>query len=95
MLPDEREYKLAKTILKWNDVLLSVLEAFYVHYLCDYLYQLACTFTEFYDGCYCIERNSSGDIVNIRMERMVLCEMTADVLAVGLGILGIRTIEKM
>lgn len=28
-----------------------------LHSLCDYLYELATTFTEFYDSCYCVEKD--------------------------------------
>lgn len=28
-----------------------------LHSLCDYVYELATTFTEFYDSCYCVEKD--------------------------------------
>ena len=38
----------------------------YPHYVCDYLYDLATTFTEFYDTCYCIQKDREpGKIVKI------------------------------
>lgn len=42
-----------------------------LHSLCDYLYELATTFTEFYDSCYCVEKdrqtgNGSTDFFALR-----------------------------
>lgn len=33
------------------------MEDLLLHTLCDYLYELATTFTEFYDSCYCVEKD--------------------------------------
>uniref|UniRef100_A0A5S6QG71 Probable arginine--tRNA ligase, cytoplasmic n=1 Tax=Trichuris muris TaxID=70415 RepID=A0A5S6QG71_TRIMR len=90
-----KEWKLAKTIIKFPDVLSIVLETLLPNYICDYLFTLASVFTEFYDSCYCIEKNAEGIIVKVNSNRLILCEVTADVIAVGLNILGIKTVEKM
>ncbi|CAH8448386.1 unnamed protein product [Heterobilharzia americana] len=63
--------------------------------LCDYLYDLSCTFTSFYDSCYCIERNQDTGDVKINEERILLCEATARVMKCGFDILAIETVEKM
>ncbi|KHJ49273.1 arginine--tRNA ligase [Trichuris suis] len=94
-LSHEKEWKLAKTILKFPDVLSVVLDTLLPNYICDYLFTLASVFTEFYDNCYCIEKNAEGVILKVNNHRLILCEVTADVIAVGFNILGIRTIEKM
>lgn len=52
-------------------------------------------FTEFYDNCYCVEKNSEGKIVKINFNRLILCEATAAVMEKCFAILGIETVEKM
>ena len=59
-LSHEREFKLAKQILKFSDCLLNVLEALQLHKLCDYVYALATTFHDFYKECYVINKNADG-----------------------------------
>ena len=54
---DEREWKLAKFILKFPEVMIKVYNDFLLHSICDYMYELATIFTEFYDVCYCIEKD--------------------------------------
>lgn len=67
-----------------------------LHSICDYMYELATTFTEFYDSCYCIEKDrQTGKILSVNMSRLVLCESTANVLAKCFHLLGLKTIEKM
>jgi len=94
-LDHAKEYKLAKAILKFPDVLLAVLDSLCLHTLCDYLYELATVYTEFYDNCYCIEKDQDGVIKSINMDRLALCEITADVMAACFKILGIRTVDRM
>lgn len=57
LLDHEKEWKLGKCILRFPEVLLKILDDLLLHSLCDYLYELATTFTEFYDSCYCVEKD--------------------------------------
>ncbi|KHJ94607.1 DALR anticodon binding domain protein [Oesophagostomum dentatum] len=50
------EISLSKQILKLADCVLQVLDSLMLHQLCDYLYQLATTFHDFYTACYVIEK---------------------------------------
>ncbi|KAK6054998.1 DALR anticodon binding domain protein, partial [Cooperia oncophora] len=52
------ELTLAKQILKLADCILQVLDSLMLHQLCDYLYQLATIFHDFYSACYVIEKKS-------------------------------------
>ncbi|KAJ8298504.1 hypothetical protein KUTeg_025035 [Tegillarca granosa] len=91
-----KEWKLAKTILRFPEVILKCLDDLLLHTLCDFLYELANCFSEFYENCYCIEKDrQTGKIVKINMERILLCEATANVIAAGFHILGIKPVEKM
>ena len=59
------------------------------------MYEVATTFTEFYDACYCVERNSAGDVVKVNMGRIMLCDATAQVLEKCFRILGLEPVTKM
>ncbi|CAN7940534.1 unnamed protein product [Ixodes pacificus] len=54
-----KERKLAKTLLRFPEVISTMLEELHVHPLCDYLFELSQTFSEFYDNCYCIEKDKA------------------------------------
>lgn len=93
---DPREWKLAKCILKYPEVLLKTYNDLYLHSICEYLYELSGTFNEFYENCNCIQKDKkTGEIVSVQMSRLVLCESTASVLRKCLNLLGLKTIERM
>lgn len=50
-----------QTLLRFSEVLSKITEEFCLHVLCEYLYDVATVFTEFYDCCYCIEKNKTGN----------------------------------
>ncbi|KAA0194056.1 Arginyl tRNA synthetase cytoplasmic [Fasciolopsis buskii] len=65
VLEHPTEWNLAKALCRLPDILLRIQEDFLLHILCDYLYELSCIFTAFYDACYCIERNrETGECPN-------------------------------
>lgn len=95
-LTHEKELKLGKCIARFPEILAQVMDDLCPHTLCDYLYELCTTMTEFYDACYCVEKDKeTGDIVKVNMSRILLCEATRLVLFRGLYILGIEPLEKM
>lgn len=57
LLDHEKERKLGKCILRFPEILQKILDDLLLHALCDFLYELATTFTEFYDSCYCVEKD--------------------------------------
>uniref|UniRef100_A0A3Q2YS49 Arginine--tRNA ligase, cytoplasmic n=1 Tax=Hippocampus comes TaxID=109280 RepID=A0A3Q2YS49_HIPCM len=57
LLDHDKEWKLGKCILRFPEILQKILDDLLLHPLCDYLYELATTFTEFYDSCYCVEKD--------------------------------------
>ncbi|CCD65758.1 putative arginine--tRNA ligase, cytoplasmic [Caenorhabditis elegans] len=54
------EFKLAKQLLKLSDCVLLVLDSLMLHQMCDYVYQLATLFHDFYNECYVIENKEGG-----------------------------------
>ncbi|OCT87804.1 arginine--tRNA ligase, cytoplasmic [Xenopus laevis] len=95
-LEHEKEWKLSKCILRFPEILQKILEDLLLHTLCDYLYELATTFTEFYDNCYCVEKDrQTGQIIKVNMSRLLLCDAAAAVMAKGFDILGLKPVQKM
>ena len=92
---DKHERKLGKMLILFADVVNKTLVDLHIHYLCDYLYQLCTTFSEFYDNCYCIEKKKETGETVIHMHRLVLCECTALIMEQVFQILGIKTVSKM
>ena len=59
--------------------------------LCSYLYDLAADFMRFYETCPVLAAPDDAT----RLGRMRLCDLAARTLRLGLGLLGIETIERM
>uniref|UniRef100_A0A673XQD8 Arginine--tRNA ligase, cytoplasmic n=1 Tax=Salmo trutta TaxID=8032 RepID=A0A673XQD8_SALTR len=96
LLQHDKEWKLGKCLMRFPEILQKILDDLLLHTLCDYLYELATTFTEFYDSCYCIEKDrQTGEVVKVNMWRMLLCDATAAIMAKGFDILGINPVSRM
>lgn len=94
-LEHEKEWKLAKVLLKFPDLLLDISKDMYLHPLCEFCYEISCAFTEFYDKCYCIEKNQAGEIVKVHIGRLLLTEATAMVLEKCFTLLGLKPVARM
>ncbi|EIC13991.1 arginine--tRNA ligase [Kingella kingae] len=84
------EQQLAVELLKFEDVVASVAETSYPHYLAAYLYQLATLFSRFYEVCPILK--AEGDV---RDSRLKLAKLTAETMRTGLDLLGIDVLEVM
>ena len=84
------EKQLAVELLKFEDVLQSVAETSYPHYLAGYLYQVATLFSRFYEACPILKAEGTS-----RETRLQLAKLTGDTLKQGLDLLGIDTLEVM
>nr|XP_002129614.1 arginine--tRNA ligase, cytoplasmic [Ciona intestinalis] len=95
-LEHAKELKLARFITRFPEVLQRVCDDLAPHTLCDYLYELATVYTEFYDVCYCVEKDrKTGDVVKIHKHRLLLCDATVAVMDQCFKILGIKPVHKM
>jgi len=95
-LEHEKEWKLAKCIVRYAEVIARATRDLQLHLLCEYLYELSCTLTEFYDACYCIEKDRvTGEIITIHHNRLALLESVARVFESGFHILGINPVQRM
>ena len=84
------EKQLAAELLKFEDVLQSVADTAYPHYLAAYLYQIATLFSRFYEACPILK--SEGATRNSRLQ---LAKLTGDTLKQGLELLGIDVLDVM
>lgn len=76
---------------QFNEAVHDVLaQDFRPNLLAQYLYELANTYHSFYEACPVLKAEGM-----VRNTRLVLCEVTSQVLKVGLGLLGIKTTERM
>lgn len=91
----EKEWKLAKVLLKFTDIIKLITTNLCLHHLCEFVYEVSTTFTEFYDSCYCIEKNKEGEIIKINAGRVLLCEATSRVLGKCFDILGLKPLHKI
>lgn len=94
-LDHPKEWRLAKHLLRFTEVVSRAVNDLHVHLLCDYLYDVSTVFNEFYDNCYCVQKDKQTGEVKIDMGRLLLCEATAETMAKCFHLLGIETIEKM
>jgi arginyl-tRNA synthetase len=90
-LGEPAERRLALTLLSFETSVHDALDTWSPHRLCSYLYDLAGTFTTFFETCPVLR---AGDDAT-RESRLALCAVTADTLSEGLALLGIEAPERM
>ena len=90
VLCDPAEIILAKHLLNFGLVLEAVALDYRPNYLCNYLYELAGLFANFWESCPVLKAPEPQKTV-----RIGLCDVTSRVLKQGLDVLGIETTEQM
>jgi arginyl-tRNA synthetase len=85
------ERALALALLRLDGAVRATAADLAPHKLCGHLFDLAQAFTSFYDACPVLKAADEAT----RRSRLALCLLTADALALGLGLLGIRAPERM
>ena len=86
----EQEIALARKLVALPAVFELTLAELRPHYLCTYLYELAGTFSTFYNA-----NKVMVDDESVRARRLMLCSRALRVLETGLRVLGIEPLEKM
>ncbi len=89
-LSQSEEAALAKLLLRYSEVLESVVRDLRPHLLTNYLFDLAQAFSGFYTNCPVLKADEP-----VRAGRLLLCDLTARTIRHGLHLLGIKTIEQM
>ncbi len=90
IVSEPAERALAIELLAFASVVAEIAQTLEFHRLAHYLYGLASAFTDFYERCPVLR--AEGDI---RTSRLVLCDLTARTLKLGLGLLGIAAPDQM
>jgi len=87
---EPQEWALIRELLKFDAVIAEVEEELLPNRLCGYLFELSQVFNRFYDQVPVLRAEEPA-----RGSRLALCRLTADTLKLGLGLLGISTLERM
>jgi arginyl-tRNA synthetase len=72
-----REIRLAKQILKFSDCIFNIILNLHINKICDYVYELATLFHDFYKECYVISKTTNEglnflkNIFNFQMNQIV------------------------
>lgn len=82
------EVDLAFQLLRFEETLRALQEDLFPHYLTDYLYTLSSKFNAFFRDCQVIGSKEQDS-------RLLVAELTAQVMREGLHLLGLKTVEKM
>lgn len=90
-LAEPQEKALALALLQFDSAVHDTLDKYSPHRLCTYLFDLAQTFTAFYEACPVLKEGHEAT----RDSRLALCDTTARVVAQGLALLGIEAPERM
>ena len=91
VVAEDAERALVLQLLGLGEAVTSVAETLQPHRLCTYLFDLAQTFTTFYESCPVLRAPDE----DTRRSRLALSEATARALALGLSLLGIEAPERM
>ena len=94
VLEHPAEIALAKKLVPFVDILETVSNELRTIALTEYLYELAKTFSRFYDRKIGV-RVIDAEPEETRLSRLRLCDLTARTLRLGLSLLGIETVEEM
>ena len=87
---EPQEWALVRELLRFDAVIAEVEEELLPNRLCTYLFELSQVFNRFYDQVPVLKAEPAA-----RPARLALCRLTADTLKLGLGLLGISTLERM
>ena len=87
---EPQEWALIRELLKLDAVIAEVEQELLPNRLCSYLFELSQVFNRFYDQVPVLKAAEPA-----RSSRLALCRLTADTLKLGLGLLGIPTLERM
>lgn len=85
------ERALAMKVLQLGEIVEIVSDNLLPNFLCDYLYDLAGKFMSFYESCPVLQADGAAE----KASRLALCDVTARALRIGLGLLGISTLDRM
>ena len=90
-LADPHERALGMLLLQFSEALTRVAADYRPNHLTSYLFELASKYSSFFENCPVLKAENEAT----RNSRLLLCDLTARVIAKGLELLGIKTVERM
>jgi arginyl-tRNA synthetase len=90
-MSDAIEVKLILKLAEFPDIIDNVYNNLAPNLLCNYLYNLANIFHNFYEKCHILNENNH----DIKLSRLIICNYFVKVMQQGLYLLGIDIIEEM
>jgi arginyl-tRNA synthetase len=89
-LTEDSELALAKHLLQISTITNEVEKDLLPNRICQYLFELSQKFNQFYEQCSVLNADEPA-----RTSRLILCDLTAKTLKLGLNLLGISVLERM
>lgn len=92
------EVALLVVLFRFHDILLAIYDDLMLHRLCEWVYQIATAYTDFYEKCRVLESSPEeveGGVIRYNQSRLALCEMARQALRISLHLLGITEVERM
>lgn len=90
LLQETSEIELGKYLLQFTDIIEIVEQDLLPNRLCEYLYELSKKFNKFYENCPVLKSEEP-----LKTSRLILCDLTAKTLKLGLSLLGISVLGRM
>ena len=91
ILNSEAERSLALQLLRFSEALAQAAAEYKPHLIPGYLWDLSKCYGIFYQNCRVLQAESP----ELRSSRLLLCDLTARTIRLGLHLLGIQTAERM
>jgi arginyl-tRNA synthetase len=91
VLAHPAERALGLQLLRFEETLVSAAQEYLPHLLTSYLWDLTKSFSVFYTNNPVLK----AETPELRDSRLLLCDLTARTIQTALGLLGIRTVERM
>jgi arginyl-tRNA synthetase len=90
ILQSDAELVLAKHLLQFSEVINAVEGDLLPNRICQYLFELSQKYNQFFEQCPVLKAEEP-----LRTSRLILCDLTARTLKLGLELLGIKVLERM
>jgi arginyl-tRNA synthetase len=91
MLTTPQERALAVALLQFSETLDRVVADYRPNHLTAYLFELASRYSDFFENCPVLKAETDA----LRTSRLMLCDLTARTIKLGLNLLGIEVVERM
>jgi arginyl-tRNA synthetase len=92
LLVQPAERALAFQLLKFEDALTEVVARYEPHHIAAYLWDLSKAFSGFFEHCKVVDDANPPEV---QASRLLLVDLTGRTIQTALGLLGIRTVERM